>query len=370
MSRQAVVAMVMLALAWSGVASAEWPADPWSSPVYAPTTTITASALDGNVGGLGGLGKRTGDRWHKNTRGPCEIVFDVGSEITIGYARWFTLSGSNLNTGAYVYHLEYWIADANYANGGYWEEIPGTYDDTTTRTIGKEIFFDAVTTSKLKWVFGADMVVNPDTGSLGDNFRTYKFEFYAQSPAIDNLANRSGASLFWSNANGSTTIDLLALDGTDGNGKPHNGRGNPADGDPSFPRFEGSIGGQQYVTLMLEEAMDIQHVRLIAEDPGQTIAQFRIQYLAEGKSGESDDDWIVVPGYDFGEFDKYNVSDYALNIPTATMGLRLDMASPSTNSGDNRLRLWAFEAFGSPVPEPATMVLLAMGGLALLRRRK
>jgi len=350
MSKKFVVTltMAMLTLAWSGVAAAEWPEDFWSSPVY--TSTVTTSY----GGDAGGVGQRTGVRWLTNGLScPFYVEFEF-AKTTIGYARWYTLNDAI--GGTFSYHLDYLdLTD------GVWKTIPGSAN-TVDSVRGAEFLTlgTSVTTTNLRWVFTVNQ-----TDSPGNLFRTHKFEFYETNPFACNLVNQPGATLIWSNADGSTQIDVREGAYIVKDGAPNtDSRTTFISGRPGAPRFDGPSSGQQYVTLMLEEETIIQHLRLIAEDDGQRIAEFRIQYL-------DGDEWKVVPDYDFGQFDKFSVADYVLNIPIATKGLRLDIKDPSTNGGDNHLRLWAFEVFSTPpVPEPATMALLALGGLAMLRRRR
>ena len=354
---KAILAVAALALAWSGAASAAIPANPWTNFVYSSTVTSVA----GEGAASANLNEPVFTRWHQNTsavytpENPCWVQFDLGAgnEQTISYVRWYNLAGGGNADGPFVYHLEY--RDAN----GDWKVITDIGDEfgnvTTSSTAGDQLAFAPISTSALRFVL--------TQSNAGNNFRLSNFEFFEFDQRTVNLCNAPGATLIWSNAYNDNTVDMLALDSFT------NGRANPADGLPGNPRWDSGqyTGGRtdsQFITLTLPEEYMLKHLRITAEDDGRSIGEFSIQYLlADGVT------WATVPG--LGNLTgQPNIAEYDLSTLPATTGLRMHVTVPSTNTGDNQLRLCQFEVFGTPVPEPVTMSLLALGGLALLRRRK
>jgi len=364
-----ILAVAALALAWSGVASAGIiSVDPWVNLAY--DTTISSNDSSAVSSALNKRDYWIVNRWHQSKvvspGDPLYIAFDLGADNSamVSYVRIYNISDAS---SAFNYHLEYLPAGMeNIAEN--WVAIEGTQRTGVSTNPGDIFQFDAVDARALRWVL---------TGGTANNFRFTRFEFFTANPTAHNLANVEGATLTHS-----TNPDVLGADAA----KAYNG----IIGD----RFNAATD-QQFLTLMLPEAYDLQFLRLYSEDTGQSIGLFSLEYLVVDEFGEST--WKVVPGcanlgpnaYTQMRHPETNAwvtnPDYAAVahlavpniwevdltvIPEAAMGLRLNVAMPSTNPTNPILRVWEFEVFGTPVPEPATMSLLALGGLALLRRRK
>ena len=80
---------------------------------------------------------------------------------------------------------------------------------------------------------------------------------------------------------------------------------------------------------------------------GTGIAGYRVQAPRPGWAETSPDDWWRATGDAVKDAENWWI-----------------------NSGSHSFGLTEFQAFASPIPEPMTMSLLALGGLALLRRRR
>jgi len=341
-----VLAVAALALAWSvGASSAMWDNLSFDATLSSNDSNVVGSGL-GGTNSLVWKGV-SNDRWHQMGGGnawvwseekPCWVVFDLGegNETQISYARWYYLSsGDHASAGTFTSHLEYLGTD------GLWHVIDGTERSVAHDSCYDQISFATVTTSALKWVF--------TEGTTGMNFRTSRFEFYSVDQFAANLANSPGATLTWSRADGTNVRDIPEV---------HSGLLS------GMTRFNSNYSDPQYVTLTLPTETVIDHLRLIAEDGGHSIGKFSIEYLdAEGN-------WVPATGPNGESYANLtgqpNFANYDLAIP-ATTGLRLNIETPSTQ-GHNILRLYEFAAFAA-IPEPATMSLLALGGLAMLRRR-
>ncbi|MCL2700727.1 MAG: PEP-CTERM sorting domain-containing protein [Phycisphaerae bacterium] len=138
-----------------------------------------------------------------------------------------------------------------------------------------------------------------------------------------------------------------------------------------------------------------EHALTIAYDAAQTVASVGIAFA--GDKGRDIPRWVVISGYNsttdtlYSERIDFDVEDnptLALliqygryDLPTVfedvdwlkltfppSDGTSADAANWWLN-GDQNFGVVEFQAFGV-IPEPATMTLLALGGLALLRRRK
>jgi len=340
MSNKIVAAVIVLALCWGVVVSADViSGSPWTNLARFATASgnDAASSVHYQIGTEYWINNNN-TRWHQGRtatpQDPCYIAFDLGEDNSawIGYARMYNLS-DNVN-GLFDYHLEYLPAGADNLTEN-WIILNETFR-TDRKTIDGDIFIldQAVNARAIRWVL---------TGGTEANYRFNRFEFFTENQHALNLANLPGATLTSSNDPNVLGSDAAAA---------HDGY--------MIPRFD---SGNHYVTLMLPEAYQIQHLRLYNEDGGSSIGEFSIEYLlADGET------WATVPG--LGNLTgQPNIAEYDLSTLPATTGLRMNIITLSTQ-GHNVLRLNQFEAFGVAVPEPATMALLALGGLAMLRRRK
>jgi len=339
-----VLFVILAVLAWSGVAMAGMtPAAPWTNLAYMSTVTSN----DGNVQGSG-LASANNGRWHQDGRAwseeePCWVIFDLGAgnETDIGYIRWFSISDQV--GGPFSGYVQALLPGGDPNNQASWTNVVDSFTMTGTGDGQQFAFADPVTTRALRWVF--------TQSNAGNNFRITKFEFSEGSRYDLNLANAPGATLTWQRADDDDSLMTIP--------SVHNGT-------PGLERFNSNYGGQQYVTLTLPTATVIESLRVAAEDGNSKLGLFSIEYLdgngewktATGPLGQS---YADLTG-------QLNVEDFGLAIP-ATTGLRLNLATPSTNTGHTILRLYEFAAYAA-VPEPATTALLALGGLAMLRRRK
>jgi len=306
----------------------------------------------GDVGALASPGN-WGGRWHQGRDAtpdnPIYITFDLGENSAwIGYAQMYNVTDAS--GGLFNYHLEYLPAGMANAAGN-WVVLDETLRTNRQTNDGDVFTFNqAVHASALRWVL---------TEGTQSNYRFSKFEFFTSNPSLLSLANAPGATLTWSN-----NPSVLGNDAV----YAHNG--NPQlRFESNYPGRQANENdpdgfGQQYLTLMLPEEYDLQWMRMLNEDYGSYIDLFSVEYLlADGLT------WQTVPGLD-NLTQQPNIAEYDLSMLPATTGLRLNIVNPSSQ-GHNILRLREFEVFGTPaIPEPATMVLLAMGGLALLRRRR
>jgi len=358
-----VAALAVVALAWSGTVSAELlVTDPWTNLAF----LSTASSNDTGTG-FARLNARiftgTNDRWHQSrvptVSDPTWIAFDlgVGNSAWISYARMY--NQTDPSGGRYSYHLEYCPVGMDPSVAANWVPLTETYRTNATTNPGDVFVFAPVEARALKWVL---------TEGTANNFRFSRFEFYSENQKNINLVNSvPGAQLVWTSDHPTHV------------GKTYSAA-NAHDGLPGHPRLDinSRTQGTQdaypiYVTFTLPSDGDdyiLDHLRLYSEDGSRSIGQLTIQYLAA--DGET---WVSIPAYTNlgpgagGSFIP-NIADFDLSMIPPTKGLQLHITMPSTNASDNILRLWQFEVFGRPVPEPATMTLLALGGLAMLRRRK
>jgi len=358
MRGRTIVAAALLALAWGGAVSAEQiTTAPWVNLAHYTSVTTTG----GDTGALWHLVSPysfTG-RWHQGvavTEGnPVYIDFDLGQDNSawVSFARMYNASDNS--GGRFSYHLEYLPAGADPGIAGNWVKLDETQRVDRRTNDGDVFVFDQPVNARiLRWV----LTDGPD-----NNFRFSKFEFFTQNQRDLNLANLPGATLTWS-----TDPTVLGSDATNA----HDGNITPRF-ESGYPNRQAQAGdpenfGQQYVTLMLPEAYQMQLLRLYSEDADtqnpKWIDLFSIEYLlADGVT------WQTVPG--LGNLTQQsNISEYDLSLLPPTEGLRMNIVNPS-NQGHNILRLWEFEAFGNiPIPEPVTITLLTLGGLVLLRRRK
>lgn len=282
---------------------------------------------------------------------PAKIAFDLGAgnETDVSYVRFYNMT-DNVN-GPFTCNLQSLNAGGSPGTDADWTNIAGTTTvmNTSFETGGQQLSFSPVHTRALRWVFTQDN----SPGGTG-NFRTSEFEFYTANQNTLNLANLPGSTLRWTN--GTTTLDPV----------------NAYEGNPGAPRFDAgngpTTGDPQTVTLLTPDPVTIAHLRIMAEDNGQSIGQFSIEYLGVGGNPANSADWMSIAGLT-GLTGQPNIADYNLPPNITSNGVRLNIANSSTNNGDHHLRLWQFEAF-RVVPEPASLSLLALGGLALLRRRR
>jgi len=349
--KTAVAAVIALALTWSGVTSAA----PWTNLAYSSVATTTDGSSLNNLASPGNA------RWHQNgsslwsPTNPCYVVFDLGAgnETSIGYIRWYNITDHV--GGTFTGYVQALLPGGDPSNPNDWTKIVDAFTmngtaDSQQFSVADFVGQQAVTTRALRWVL-------TDTND-GKNFRVSKFEFSEGNLNTLNLANMPGATLTWCKA------------GDDANAIPipmvHNGLPGMTRFNSNYPGSQG-VDGQQFVTLTLPTAMNIEHLRVAAEDGNHYIGLFSIEYLAadgvtwKTATGPGGQSYANLTG-------QLNVADYDLAIP-ATTGLRLNIINPS-DVNHNILRLYEFAAYGTPIPEPATMTLLALGGLAMLRRRK
>ena len=354
MSNKSIVAMTVLALAWSGVASAEV----WTNLAYQVLPITSNGGGSPNVLNAPGIGGNN-SRWHQSVAlspgNPIWILFDLGEgkSAPVSYAR--MINTSDNPAGSFNYHLEYLPTGGNPAAADDWVVLTETMrTGMSTGPSDVFVFNQTVDVRALRWVL---------TDGSANNFRFTRFEFFETNPSTLNLANLTDATLVWSKEQVFPDTEIV-FDSTN-NFKDMATARNGNVGDRFNSDFPGNPNNpsQQYVTLLLPEAYELQHLRLYNEDDGRSISLFSVEYLA------ADGTWTTVPG--LGNLsNQSNIAEYDLSvIPSATTGLRLNIANPSTHPSDCQLRIWEFEVFGAPIPEPATMTLLALGGLAMLRRR-
>lgn len=83
------------------------------------------------------------------------------------------------------------------------------------------------------------------------------------------------------------------------------------------------------------------------------------------------DDWI----YGSGPMDRWVTDSAPVNVGTELLGFRIEAGTPDVVAGTFYLTDVNHEVFYQgttmfPVPEPTTLALLAVGGLAVMRRRQ
>jgi len=338
-NRTAAVTALVLVLAGGGVASADvLDMPPWANLSYLTTQSNSENVNLWNALNTRGFGERWILDWGRVPSietNPYWLAFDLGegNSATVSYVRMNNYSDDV--TGTFSFHLEYLPANAGFAEES-WLSIPGT-DRTVGSMASQQFNFAPIDARAIRWVL---------TETTRD-YRFSKFDIFQVDQLALNLANMPGATLTWS-----TDPDSRA----DNMGKARNG--------DLSDRFDSHNGQPQFVTLILPTDTTLAVLRMATEDNGKSVGLFSIEYLLP-----DNETWATVPG--LGNLTgQPNFAEYDLTvIPTATTGLRLNITDPSTNTGDHQLRLWEFEVFAA-VPEPATMALLALGGLAMLRRRR
>jgi len=318
-----------------------------SARAAAWTNLAVGSTVGGNQGDQSVLTNQevNGSRWHQNAidfdADPGRIYFQMGSPADIGFARFWNWS-DNVGGPMGMELQALTGSDPNLDTD--WTTIPGSSASFGSVPSSYYVSFPAVNTSALRWYITPDNNV----GGAG-NLRYTEFEFYSQD---QNALDLTSQAIEISHSTDGD-ISATAADGLFAN------------------RYNGPDNQPQKVTILWDgKPLSIEHFRMGAEDPGQRIETWSLEYLQLGGDPNQEADWLAT------DIDQtsptltgsFNLLAYDLNV--VTLGLRLNIADPSTNGDHEILRLWELEAFGSRIPEPGTAVLAALGTVGMFLRRR
>ncbi|OPZ31355.1 MAG: PEP-CTERM motif protein [Lentisphaerae bacterium ADurb.BinA184] len=308
------------------------------------TNLAVGSTVGGNQGAQTCLideeGQAGNPRWHQTSTdfdaNPGRIYFHRGSATDMAFIRFWDWSDP-ATPGPMAWRLQQ-LTGADPNNDADWTDIAGTSEASPSVPRYYHQTFAPVTTSALRWYITGD---NLDGAG---NLRYTEFEIYG---ADQNALDLTGAATQIVHSNGTNLVPYVAENNV-------------------YNRYDGPGGAQKVTMLWSGKPLIIDHLRIYSEDRASGIQAFTLQYLRLDGDPLNDDDWLATG---IAETNNYTpILNYDLG-GLVTLGLRLDITDPSTNGGHEILRLRELEVFGTVIPEPSTVLLLAAAGLPLLRRR-
>jgi hypothetical protein len=278
-----------------------------------------------------------------------EITFDFGREVTIGeLACIWRAPDHAANNYQWVDGLGNVVVDAYNAArlGGLYTDTPNV---TTTGT---------VTTTKLTYRVYIDGMSSGDPGQYYHNAGLAALGVYladgqslSMKEGVYNIFHQETAPAT-GNFDASWTDRVLGAPGQK----------------PSFPT--GSCTWEFTQAYELYGMVFSQYDYYDQWGHGRYLGNAKLEVSMTG--GDDPNEWTTV----FEREELYWFRDGEVYIPfdTVTVGLFVRLSWDNTDNltgdgGQNQVEINEFQLFGRPIPEPATMSLLALGVAALLRRR-
>ena len=134
----------------------------------------------------------------------------------------------------------------------------------------------------------------------------------------------------------------------------------------------GKPGAPGVCTWEFSQAYEMCGFMLTQYDTTRALDKMRLEVSLTGEDGS----WTsIIPEslgllqYPDGSFRYVDKRQY-IQLTTPVVGQYVRLTWDNNTNSNTEVEISEFQLFGKPIPEPATMTLLALGGVALLRRRR